>query len=340
MRVFLTGGTGLLGSHLAGELRALGHEVVALHRPGSDARFLGELGCDLAEGDVRDDADALAPLMEGCSHVVHSAAIVYGSGEWREVGAVNVAGTRNVLSAAAQARVGHALHVSSVAVYGAVAGAIDESSPTDSQLAPGDLYARSKREAEAVARGIEADRGLPVTVVRPAAVYGERDRLMAPALARLLRLPLVPLLGPGSHPLPVVYAGNVARALRLALQAARGRATYDIGLDRALTQRQLFEGLADGMGLSPRLFRLPAGAVRAVGDLLGRMHVRAPGARHLSLSRVTRLALTENPYPSRRIRAELGWDPTHSHAEALRRTGRWLVRGDRADRPEMEPEPA
>ena len=38
MRVYLTGGTGLLGSHLASELRAQGHEVVALHRAGADVQ--------------------------------------------------------------------------------------------------------------------------------------------------------------------------------------------------------------------------------------------------------------------------------------------------------------
>ena len=42
MRVYLTGGTGLLGSHLAPELRSEGHEVVALHRPDADTLCLEE----------------------------------------------------------------------------------------------------------------------------------------------------------------------------------------------------------------------------------------------------------------------------------------------------------
>ena len=77
MRVFLTGGTGLLGSHLAEELRRADCEVVALHRRHADTLLLEELDCELVEGDVRDDAEVMEPMMRGCTHVVHAAALVY-----------------------------------------------------------------------------------------------------------------------------------------------------------------------------------------------------------------------------------------------------------------------
>jgi len=324
MRVFLTGGTGLLGSHVAADLRDHGHDVVALHRNDADTLFLEESGCELRAGDVRDDADALARAMEGCTHVVHGAGMVYAGSAWPKVRSVNVDGTRNVLTGALRAGVGHALHISSAAVYGPVDGPVDESTPTDTDLAPNDLYARSKREAEGVALGIEEKRGLPVTVVRPAAVYGERDRLMAPALARILRLPLVPLLGPATNALPVVYAGNVAAAVRLALEAGAGGRIYDLASDHPLTQRELFELLAAGMGITPRFVSLPAELVRTGGALLAGLGVGAPGAKHLSIDRVTRLALADNPFRSSRAREELGWDPPHRHPDSLARTGRWL----------------
>lgn len=326
MRVFITGATGLIGSHLAHDLRERGHEVVALVRPESDTGHLRGLGCALVEGDVRDEPDDLARLVNGCTHVVHGAALVYEGGKWPEIRAVNVDGTRNVLRAATLSSVGHAVHVSSVAVYGPVAGEIDEGAPIDTPIPPNDLYARSKREAEAVARGIEEKRGLPVTVVRPAAVYGERDRLMTPAVADVLRLPIVPLLGPGDNALPVVYAGNVAVAIRLCLESARGRETFDIGFDHPLTQQTLFELLARGLDMERRYVRVPAGLVRGAARLLDRVGLSVPGAEHLSTDRLARLALGENPYPSRRIRAELGWSPPFGHEEALVRTGEWLRR--------------
>jgi nucleoside-diphosphate-sugar epimerase len=326
MRVFLTGGTGLLGSHLAHELRLHGHEVVALHRKEADTLFLEETECSLVEGDIRDDAEVLSPLMAGCSHVVHGAALIYAGSAWPRVRAVNVDGTRNVLTAARLAGAQHAVHLSSVAVYGDATPPIDESTPTDSDLPPGDLYARSKREAEEVARGIEEKRGFPVTILRPSAVYGERDRLMAPALARILRLPLVPLLGPARNALPVVYAGNVSVAIRLAMEAGRGGTTYDIGLDHSLNQRDLMRWLAAGLGLSPRFCTLPAPLVRGGAAILAKVGVGAPGARHLPINRLTHLALGENPFRSERVRTEFGWEPPHGHKDALERTGKSLLR--------------
>lgn len=325
MRVFVTGATGLLGSHLASELRGAGHGVVALCRRGADAAFLLEHGCEVREGDVQDQGDGLAEAMTGCSHVVHGAALVYAGTEWPKIRAVNVDGTRNVLAAAALAGVQHAVHVSSVAVYGTVNGEIDEASSTDSQLPADDLYARSKRESESVARAVEADLGLSTTILRPAAVYGERDRLMAPSLANILRLPVVPLFGPADNTLPVVYAGNVATAIVAVLEARSGGTTFDVGLDFPLTQHELFTQLAAGMALSPRFLRLPAPLVRGGVKVFQALGIVVPGTEHLPLDRVARLALGENPYPSRRIRSELSWTPTHPHAEALARTGRWLT---------------
>ena len=327
MRVFLTGGTGLLGSHLAEELRRVGSDVVALHRPGADTIFLEGLGCDLVSGDVLDKPDVLAPLMAGCTHVVHGAALVYAGGAWPAICAVNVEGTRSVLEAAAYAGVKHAVHVSSVAVYGTVDGAVTEGDSINTDLPDDDLYARSKRLAEVEARAVEREQGLPVTVVRPSAVYGERDRLMVPALADILGRGVVPIFGDGANTLPVVYAGNVATAIRLMLEAAEGghEATYDVGLDYPLTQRDLFTGLATGLGRSPRYLPLPGSAVRAAVALLLRLGVATPGAKHLPLDRVARLALGENPYLSQRIRKHLDWTPTYSHPEALERSGRWFA---------------
>lgn len=326
MRVYVTGATGLLGSHLAEHLRDRGYGVVALCRREADVRFLRGLGCTIVEGDVRDPSDTLAPGMAGCTHIVHGAGLVYAGGAWPKVRAVNVEGTRNVLTAAARAGLKGAVHLSSVAVYGSVEGPIDESF-TLAVDETADLYARSKREGEEVAREVEAEHGLPVTVLRPSAVYGERDRLMAPAIADILRLPVTPLFGPGDNTLPVVYAGNVAVAIGLAIDAGRGLETFDVGLDRPLTQRELFEHLARGMGKRPHFVHLPSVLVWNGARALAWVGIGTPGAKHLRLDRVARLALGENPHPSRRIRSELGWDPPHEHRDALARTGAWLTEG-------------
>lgn len=324
MRVYLTGGSGLLGSHTAELLRRADHEVVALQRRSSSTTFLEELGCELVVGDVRDDPEILARGMAGCTHVVHAAGVVYESDSWPRVRGVNVEGTRSVLEAAAQAGVPRVVHLSSVAVYGRVWGEVDEQTSTDSAIPAADLYARSKRESEEAARAVERREGIRLTILRPAAVYGERDRLLGPRLADMLRWKVTFLLGSGDNQLPVVYAGNVAEAVRVALEAGRGGLTLDVGLDHPVTQRELLVGLAEGMEVDPRFIALPARMVRAAADLLERLGVSAPGAQHMPPGRVARLALGENPYRSRTIRRELGWTPPVPAREAILRAGRWL----------------
>jgi len=263
--------------------------------------------------------------MAGCTHLVHSAAIVYGGSSWPKVRAVNVDGTRNVLMAAVKAGINFAVHISSVVVYGIVDGTVTEDTPLDGRIHDGDLYARSKRQAEVIARGVEEEHGLPVSVVRPCGVYGERDRLTALTVAKFLRLPIVPLLGSGRNTIPVVYSGNVAHALCLVLKAARGGTTYDVGFDLPLSQRAMLEDLAVGLGKRPIFLAMPASLIRRGARVLDRLGAFIPGVKHLSISRVAEFALGENPYISRRLREELGWDPPYPHKDALIRTGLWLT---------------
>lgn len=332
MKVFLTGGTGLIGSHVAERLRDRGVPVVCLQRPTSDTAFLRGIGCRIVPGDVRDDPERTAASMEGCDRLVHAAALVYADAPWPRVRAVNVLGTERVLRAAASAGVARAVHLSSVAVYGGLDGPMDEDAPIDAPLHPTELYARSKRESERAARAIHSKHGLDVCVLRPSAVYGERDRTFAPALARILGWPVTPLLGSGDHTLPVVYAGNVAAAVTDGLEADRadGR-VFNVAEDEPVTQRELLRGVARGMGVRPRFVSLPPRLVRwgaRAGDSLG---LRTPGAGELPLRRVASLALDDNPYPTERIRSDLAWRPPHRPGPALERTGRWLRRRKEAD---------
>jgi len=325
MSVFLTGGTGLIGSHVADLLRSRGTEVVCLQRPSSDTSFLRSIGCEIRQGDVRDDPDVTVESMEGCRAVVHCAAVIYVDQPWPRVRAVNVTGTERILTAARRAGAERAVHVSSVAVYGSAEGRVDEDARTDTPLRPGDLYARSKREAEEVAMEIHERGKLDVTILRPGAVYGERDRLFVPRVAGIIRWPVTPLLGDGSNTIPAVYAGNLAGAVIRALtsEEAPGRA-YNVATDEPLTQRRFLEGLAAGMNEPVRFVSLPGGLVRRlaeVGELLG---VSLPEARDLGLRRGARLASRDNPFVSGRIRRELGWEPEVEVEEALKRTGAWI----------------
>ena len=111
----------------------------------------------------------------------------------------------------------------------------------------------------------------------------------------------------------------------MAVEAAQGNTTYNVGLDHALTQRELFEYLGAGLGINPRFVTIPAPLVKSGGAVLSRLGVKTPGAKHLPINRLAKLALSENPYFSGLIRDDLGWAPVYEHRPALERTGLWLV---------------
>jgi len=324
MRVFLTGGTGLLGSHVAERLRARGDEVVTLCRSASDTTFLEGLGCELVAGEVEDAPDLHARRMQGCRGLVHAAAHIYGGRSLDAVRAVNVEGTRRVLQGAEEAGVVQVVHVSSAAVYGDPPAPITEETPLDAPLRAVDYYGRSKREGEGVAAGFHGRGSLRVTIFRPPAIYGERDRLFVPKLMTFLRSPVVFLLGSGDARFSTVYAGNVAQAVELALDGRGSGDVFNVTEDVPITQRSLYEGLARELGLKPYYISIPAGLAKFGAGLGDALRIRVPGARDLSLSRAVRISTVDNPYLGGKALKELGWEPCYSLDEALARTARWV----------------
>lgn len=325
MRVFVTGATGLVGSHLVERLRGRGDEVIALVRASSDVAFLRGLGVEFVEGDLADPQERLARAMDGCDTVVHAAALIYGEHTPEAYARVNVEGTERVLRAAGAAGARRAVHVSSVAVYGVVARPVGEDAWLAHPVAAGNVYARSKRDAERAAWRVHGEGVVAVTTVRPGVVYGERDRLFTPILMRVLRLPLLPLPGGGGTTLPVVYAGNVAAGIMAALdrEEAAGRA-YALSGDDGLTARLLLERLGTAAGRRPRLVPVPGWPVRAAGALGDMLRPVLPAVASTGLKRAAWLALHDNPYETARARAELDWSAAQlPAAEALRRTGAW-----------------
>lgn len=328
MRVFLTGGTGLLGSHVAERLVREGHEVRALVRPGSDARFLSELGCRLCTGDVT-DPESLARGVAEADGVVHAAAIVVSDAGGEEYERVNVGGTENVLRVAADRGLRRVVHVSSVAVYGGAAairgGGIDETAPRDTPLPPGEVYARSKRAAERVVWEFAARAPTPeVVVVRPDVVYGERDRAVIPRVVRALKGPAAFLIGTGRRALPLVYAGNVADGIVRALSrpGVGGRA-YNLTRDFPITQRQFFGYAVRALGRRPVFVPVPyplAYALAWAAEALA--GARGAGAPALTRRRVA-FFRSGNPFECERAVRELGWGPSVPHREAVRRAVEW-----------------
>ena len=324
-RIYLTGGTGLIGSHVAALLRARGDDVVALVRPTSDTRHLAGLGCALVTGDVLDPVEAQAARMRGCDALIHAAARVFLGGSRETFLRENVDGTRRVLEAAARTAP-RVVHLSSVAVYSGLPLDVPlvEDRWTEADPARQNAYAASKHLSERAAWEIHDGGDIRLTTLRPSVVYGERDRAAVPIMVRYATLPVVPLLGGGRVRLPLVYAGNVARGVVAALDrpSAVGRA-YNLALDEPVHARDLVRWIGEELGRPRPAVRIPAALPRALARGFELVGAILPFARRSGLRRALRSLVLENPYDSSRARLELGWSGHTPHREAVRRTMAW-----------------
>lgn len=326
MRTFVTGATGLVGRHVVARLLARGDEVVALARPGSDTTALVRAGCTLFRGGLEEDPAELVVGMRNCEALVHAAALVGQRTSRARYHALNVRGTAGVLSAAAAAGVRHAVHVSSVAVYGDLRGSITEDRWQEKAIPAAAFYARSKREAEEAAWRHDGTAGMRVVAVRPALIFGEHDRHVAHRLDRLVRRRVLPLPDGGRRTPPLVYAGNVAKGIVAALERPEVAGyAYNLAHDHDMPLAEIVRTWCRIRRIPvPRMPAVPGallvGAAVAV-DVLSRS---VPGIDLPGVTRPARLMRIDNPYDSDRARRELGWTELVPLERALERTSAWL----------------
>ncbi len=177
-QIFVTGGTGFVGSYLLRYLLHAGYaNLKALKRKESKMHLVADIAnrVEWVEGDVT-DYESLEQGMNGVEVVFHCAAIVsFDSRDKKWLKRVNADGTGNVVNAALHNKVKKLIHVSSVAALGRSANSnlIDETAKWE----PGSLnsvYAISKFQAEMeVWRGMEE--GLPAVVVNPSIILGSGE---------------------------------------------------------------------------------------------------------------------------------------------------------------------
>ncbi len=323
----ITGATGLLGSHIAEQLVAQGAAVRALARPGSDTRFLERLGVELVPGDLLDPA-ACRRAVAGVDTVYHTAAKVGDWGSWREFQVGCLDATDNLARASRGARVRRLVHVSSTSAYGHPPEGgppVSEDDPLGQNFWPiWDHYTRSKVEQERRLWAM-AGEGLPLTVIRPSWLYGERDRTTTARLVHRLERGQMQIIGRGDNPLSAIYAGEVASAaiLASARPEASGRA-YNVTDQGPVTQREFFELWAKAVGVPPARRRKPYGLVFGVALGLEAAWKLARRSRPPLITRyATWLMGRDVRYSTERARTELGWSPRLSYAEAIGRTVSW-----------------
>jgi dihydroflavonol-4-reductase len=315
MRVALTGATGYTGGHLLRALAGRGDEVSVLARS-APALVDAGLAWRVTEGDLTTVA-ALDRLVEGCDAVLHVAAVYRTAGHpdsyYRDV---NVGGTERLLEAAARAGVSRFVHTSTVGVHGHVANP-----PADeaSEIAPGDIYQQTKWEAESLALRLGRERGVPVAVVRPGAIYGPGEtRLLK--LVRAIARGRYAIVGSGRTFYHLVYIADLVQGFLLALDRPEAVGeSFIVAGPRYVTQRELADVVARATGGRVLPFRIPAWPVQRAGDLVEAICVPLgiePPLHRRSVDFWTK----SRAFSIEKARRMLGYDPQFDVEDGMART--------------------
>jgi nucleoside-diphosphate-sugar epimerase len=320
MRVLVTGGTGFTGKALVKRLLDEGQEVVALdYKEGIKTEELRNWGARVVIGSVT-DPQVVAGCMKGVDVVHHAAAA------FRELDVddsyyeeVNVGGTRNVLEAAHREGVRKFIYCSTCGVHGNI-----DHPPAgeDAPIQPADYYQRTKYEAEPLVQAYAA-KGMPTTILRPAAIYGPGDPERFFMIFKRVASGRFPMFGSGRtlyHPL---YIDNLVDAFLLASEPDKGNGeAYLIADEHYVELNDLVRMVGEAMGIAVKVSHYPVLPLVLAGHLCEKacrpFHITPPiFPRRVDWFRQNRAFRIE------KAKRDLGYEAKVDLAEGLRRTAEW-----------------
>jgi dihydroflavonol-4-reductase len=316
-RVFLTGGSGLIGGALAKRLAARGDEVVALARSDASARALEPRVARVVRGDVLDEP-RLAEGMRGSAVAYHVAGInTMCPTDPAALFHVNVRGAETAVRAAARAGVERVVLTSSAAALGEAEGTVgSEQSPHRGSFLS--VYERSKYEGELAAFAAAALADIPLVAVNPSSVQGPgraggTGRILIAYLNGRLRAFV-------DTTLSVVDIDDCVEAHVLAAERGVPGERYVVS-GATLTAREALELVTEISGVRREVRILPPAVARVAGTVVeGAFRVR--GRKPPFCREMVRTLLHGHRYDGSRATRELGLAYTPV-AETFRRTIDW-----------------
>ncbi len=253
MKVFLTGGTGFVGSHIIEELLNQNHSVRCLLKSGSERKLLQPEAVDIVNGNVL-VPEGLAEKMKGCDAVIHLVGIIR---EFPKRGItferLHSQATVNVVDETIKSGIKRYLHMSAL-------GTRPNAKAT---------YHQTKYRAEEYVRKSE----LIWTIFRPSLIFGLRDSFVNMLADLIKSSPVFPVVGNGLYQLQPVSVETVAAAFVKALEMEETHyQTYELAGDsqtNRLTYNDLVDTIAEVIGKKPWKIHIPVWLMSIFAYLFG-----------------------------------------------------------------------
>lgn len=322
MKLFITGATGFVGSHVARVAAEQGAELRLLTRRTSKTENLPK-DAEIVQGDLREPA-RFASALRGCDALIHVAADYrLWVPDPQEMFKANVEGTRELLRLAREAGVRRVVYTSSVATMGfrKDASVVDEETPVSEADMIGH-YKRSKWMAEQVA--MEAARGgQEVVILNPTTPVGAMDVKPTPTgriLVDFLNRKFPAYVDTG---LNLVDVEEISRMHLAALERGRFGERYILGGEN-LTLKQILDKLAAMTGLPSPTMKVPHAVAMAFAFFDETVTGKLRGKEPRATVEAVRMGKKMMWASSAKAERELGWKVLQVE-DALRKACRWFV---------------
>lgn len=314
--VVVTGGSGFVGSRVIAEFKRKGYDAVSLDRTRPSEEDVG-----FVHGDITDPGSFDIP--KDTFAVVHCAGLLEsshpGAGMLEKV---NYEGTKVVYTKSREAGVGRFVFMSTVMALGP-RGSRDRPMKEDDTPRPDEPYGSSKLKAERFLRERGEADGTVVTILRPPVIYGEGMSPNSSAMKTFLnvRKGTFPLVQGGRNVFNMLYVGNLAQAICLAVERCDRTRTFHVN-EGPYTTKQVADTIKDAMGVKKGYFRVPKWTFYLLSRAVTSFQFLFRGPPPLSMTKYRALSSDIWSLDSTRIRTELGYHPSVSLEEGVERVCR------------------
>lgn len=318
----VTGATGFTGACLVRKLVDQGVKVRAIARPTSNTQQFEDLPIEWLIGDVFDES-LIEQAIADVNYIFHLVT-PFREAKSPDVGYFNVhvLSTQRLAKAALkQPDFRRFVQVSTIGVHGHI-----EHPPASEtyRTEPGDVYQQTKLEGEQWIRTFGEETGLPVTVVRPAGIYGPGEKRLL-KIYKMVSKGWVPAIGDGSNLLHFIHVDDLTDCLILtAIHPKAAGETFICGSERAMTFREMVSLISDYYSVPIKFVSLPAAPLFAIADLC-EMIFRPLGIEPPIYRRRLAFYTKDRSFNTSKVRNLIGFQPNHSDKEGLKELAQWYL---------------
>jgi len=313
MKALVTGATGFIGSHLCEELVKRGYEVTCLVRETSNLKWIEEIDLKFITGDCT-SIESLFNAVVGFDYIFHLAGLTKARSE-DDFFYINAEGTENLIRAVAKKnpKLKRFVYLSSLAAVGPSMNG----SPLreDSEPRPVSSYGRSKLEGE---KAVLKYKGLiPVTILRPSAVYGPRDRDLF-IFFKMLKRGIFPYWGRCYYSL--LYVEDLVQGIISSVEKKKGEGEiYFLSDSRFYTNEEIAREISSALNVKVRRLRVPIFIMPVfafIGERIDRQGI-------INRDKMKELSHSHWICDTKKAREELGFIPKMGMKEGMKWTADW-----------------